>query len=45
MRHDPNWYPRADDECASRAEVISAWLGFLCVGGCVALLLVLSGGW
>lgn len=43
--HDPNWYPRENDDRPSRAEVLSAWLGFLCIGGCVALLLVWGGGW
>lgn len=43
--NDPNWYPREDNDCASRAEVISAWLGFLCVGGCVALLMWIGSSW
>lgn len=40
---DPNWYPREDDDRASRVEVLSAWLGFLCIGGAVALLMWMAG--
>lgn len=42
--NDPNWYPR-EDERASRAETLSAWLGFICIGGTVTALLVWGGSW